>query len=117
MEEVIELTVNELLELILQSLEDDGLEDFAASISDGVLGNNDLERIFMYSPELQYNEITGKYENVTVFQELSARLSLLDSRIDTTNQLISTGFSFVCTGLICAFTVKLFSWFYNVLGV
>lgn len=110
------MTVEEILKLIYEALADDNTtssEGLAELLTDGELGNNDLEKIFIYSP-YDPNDPT---QVQTVFQEISSRLSLIDRRLDCTNEILTSGFSFIGAFCCCLVSMKFFGWLYNVLGV
>ncbi len=110
------MTVEEILKLIYEALADDNTtssEGLAGLLTDGELGNNDLEKIFIYSPYDPNDPIQVQ----TVFQEISSRLSLIDRRLDCTNEILTSGFSFIGAFCCCLVSMKFFGWLYNVLGV
>lgn len=117
MEEIIvNMTVEEILKLIYDTLQDDNTansEELAELLSDGKLGNNDLEKIFIYKPYDPSDETQVQ----TVFQEISSRLSLIDRRLDCTNEILTSGFGFIGAFCCCLIAMKFFGWLYNVLGV
>lgn len=82
-----------------------GKDDPLATLTDGKLGNNDLEQMLMYDKEN------------TALAEMSARLEVIDNRLDCTNQLLSHGFGFICTFVFVACAFKFLNWIYSVLGV
>jgi len=117
MEEIlVNLPIEEILSYIYKELLDDdttSAENVAGLLSDGKLGNNDLEQIFIYEP---YDPSDGTQVQ-TVFQELSSRLALIDRRLDCTNELLAQGFGFIGAFCVCIVSMKFFGWLYNVLGV
>lgn len=113
---VVNMTVEEILKLIYEALADDnttGSEELAGLLTDNTLGNNDLEKIFIYEPY----DPTDDTQVQTVFQEISSRLSLIDRRLDCTNEILTSGFGFIGAFCCCLVSMKFFGWLYNVLGV
>lgn len=108
---VVDLTVMTIEELIRYAVQlfidndDTALDTFVETFTDGNYGNNDLERIFMYD------------ENYTVFEEISSRLEVIDTRLDYTNRLLCDGFGFVQTFALVLISGKFFKWLFGFLGV
>ncbi len=108
------MTDTELFQLMVQKLFEiasDGSDDTAemvaaiTTLTDGELGNNDLETILMYDDEN------------SVYTEISSKLDVIDTRLDWTNKLLSEGFSFVCTFAVLLVAGKFFNWLFRVVGV
>lgn len=102
------LTLEEVIRIAVDVFLDDddtALETFVETFTDGDYGNNDLERIFMYD------------DNYTVFEEISSRLEVIDTRLDYTNRLLSDGFGFVVTFCLVYISGKFIKWIFSALGV
>lgn len=98
--------IAELISLITEIKDIIGDDDDPfASLTDGELGNNDLERVLMYD------------DDNTALSEISSRLEVIDKRLDCTNQLITEGFGFVCTFSLVILSVKIFAWLFKAAGV
>lgn len=82
-----------------------GKDDPLSTLTDGKLGDNDLEQMLMYDKEH------------TSLAEISSRLEVIDKRLDFTNQLIIQGFGFVGTFAFVLLSVKIFAWLFKVAGV
>lgn len=97
----------DLLDVIINDDSNDtgALVEVLETLTDGELGNNDLETILMYDDEN------------SVYNELSSRLEVIDTRLDWTNQLLAEGFGFVWTGIVLYFSIRFFAWLGRVAGV
>lgn len=112
---IVNMTAEEILRLIYEALQDDNTanaEELAELLTDGNVGNTDIEKIFIYEP---YDP--GKSQYQTVYQELSSRLALIDRRLDCTNEILTSGFGFIGAFCCCLISFKFFGWIYNILGV
>lgn len=98
-------TIAEIIGILTEVKELIGEDDPMATLTDGILGNNDLEKMLMYD------------KDNTALSEMSSRLEVIDKRLDCTNQLLSHGFGFICTFVFVACAFKFLNWIYSVLGV
>ena len=79
--------------------------EMLGTLSDGEQGNNDIENILIdIKQSLMYDE-----EN-TAISEVSARMEVIDTRLDKEFEVINTGFSFIITALIILLSWKFFGW-------
>ncbi len=109
-------TVKEVLDVVNDNT-DDGffpveVADVLMTLSDGESGNNDVEILLQDIKEsLMYDE-----ENTALY-EISSRLELIDTRINTEFQLANSFFGFVASALLAILSCKFFSWVANLCSV
>lgn len=81
------------------------LIDVIDSFGNGEAGDNDIETLLVdIKSSLTYNE------DYTALQEISSRLKLIDTRLDTEFAVINDCLGFIATGIITIFVWKFFSW-------
>lgn len=79
--------------------------DLLSSLSDGEQGNNDIEALLTdIKSSLTYNE------DYTALQEISARMEVIDTRLDNEFKELNSSLGFISTGIITIFVWKFFSW-------
>ena len=113
--EVIEtvITITEIADLLKSIFDSDGdgevisqeLIDVIDSFGNGEAGDNDIETLLVdIKSSLTYNE------DYTALQEISSRLELMDTRLDTEFTVLNSSIGFIATGIITIFVWKFFSW-------
>lgn len=86
--------------------------DLFASLSDGEQGNNDIENILVeIKDSLMYDE------NYTALSEISSRLELIDTRLDTEFEVINNGMGLIIVSLITILSWKFFGWLFRLVSV
>lgn len=118
------LEVIEVIQVFIKIFDSDGdgeldgdvippeLIEMLGTLSDGEQGNNDIENILVdIRQNLMYDE-----EN-TAISEVSARMEVIDTRLDEEFKVINTGFSFIITALIILLSWKFFGWIMRLTSV
>lgn len=113
--EVIEtvITISEIADLLKSIFDSDGdgelipqeVSDLLKSLSDGEHGNNDLEKLLMYDDEH------------SALSEISSRLELIDTRLDTEFEVINNGMGLIIVSLITILSWKFFGWLIRLISV
>lgn len=86
--------------------------DFLNTLKDDEYGNNDIEDILVdIKRSLMYDE-----EN-TAISEISARLEVIDTRLDTEFEVINDGLGLIVTSLIAIISWKFFGWLMRLISV
>ena len=79
--------------------------DLLVSLSDGEQGNNDIEILLTeIKDSLMYNE------DYTALSEISSRLEVIDTRLDTEFEVINNGMGLIIVSLITILSWKFFGW-------
>lgn len=82
------------------------------TFTDGEQGNNDVENILVdIKQSLMYDE------EYTSLSEISARMEVIDTRLDKEFETINNGFSFIITALITLLSWKFFGWIIRLTSV
>ncbi len=86
--------------------------DVLKSFGDSEQGNNDIEILLTdIKDSLMYNE------DYTALQEISSRLELIDTRLDTEFIVINNGLGLIIASLIAILSWKFFSWLMRIVSV
>lgn len=86
--------------------------DVLDTFTDGEQGNNDVENILVdIKQSLMYDE------EYTSLSEISARMEVIDTRLDEEFKVINNGFSFIITALITLLSWKFFGWIMRLTSV
>lgn len=86
--------------------------EMLGTLTDGEQGNNDIENILVdIKDSLMYDEKS------TAISEVSARMEVIDTRLDKEFEVINTGLSFIVTTLITLLSWKFFGWLMRVFSV
>lgn len=86
--------------------------DVLKSFGDSEQGNNDIEILLTdIKDSLMYNE------DYTALQEISSRLELIDTRLDTEFTVINNGLGLIIASLISILSWKFFSWLMRIVSV
>lgn len=86
--------------------------DVLTTFSDDEQGNNDIEKILVdIKQSLMYDEKN------TAISEVSARMEVIDTRLDKEFEVINLGFSLIITSLLTLLSWKFFGWLMRVFSV
>ena len=120
--EVVEtvITITEIADLLSKIFDSDGdgqiippeLVEVLNSFDNGEVGDNDIEILLDdIKSSLTYNE------DYTALQEISSRLELIDTRLDTEFIVINNGLGLIIASLIAILSWKFFSWLMRIVSV
>lgn len=120
--EVVEtvITIAEIADLLNGIFDKDGdgqiipqeLTDILKSFNNGETGDNDIEMLLAdIKSSLTYNE------DYTALEEISSRLELIDTRLDTEFIVINEGLGFISACFITFLGWKFFSWLMRLVSV
>lgn len=120
--EVVEtvITITEIADLLSKIFDSDGdgqiippeLAEVLNSFDNGEVGDNDIEILLDdIKSSLTYNE------DYTALQEISSRLELIDTRLDTEFTVINNGLGLIIASLISILSWKFFSWLMRIVSV
>lgn len=120
--EVVEtvITITEIADLLSKIFDSDGdgqiippeLAEVLNSFDNGEVGDNDIEILLDdIKSSLTYNE------DYTALQEISSRLELIDTRLDTEFIVINNGLGLIIASLIVILSWKFFSWLMRIVSV
>ncbi len=120
--EVVEtvITITEIADLLSKIFDSDGdgqiippeLAEVLNSFDNGEVGDNDIEILLDdIKSSLTYNE------DYTALQEISSRLELIDTRLDTEFIVINNGLGLIIASLIAILSWKFFSWLMRIVSV
>lgn len=120
--EVVEtvITIAELAELLKNIFDSDGdgeiisqeLIDVIDSFGNGEAGDNDIETLLVdIKSSLTYDE------DYTALQEISSRLELIDTRLDTEFTVINEGLGLISACFITFLGWKFFAWLMRLFSV
>ncbi len=120
--EVVEtvITITEIADLLNKIFDSDGdgqiippeLAEVLNSFDNGEVGDNDIEILLDdIKSSLTYNE------DYTALQEISSRLELIDTRLDTEFIVINNGLGLIIASLIAILSWKFFSWLMRIVSV
>lgn len=86
--------------------------DVLKTLGDGEQGNNDVENILIeIKNSLMYNE------EYTALSEISSRLELIDTRLDTEFDVINDGMGLIIVSLITILSWKFFGWLVRLVSI
>lgn len=86
--------------------------DVLDTFTDGEQGNNDVENILVdIKQSLMYDE------EYTSLSEISARMEVIDKRLDTEFEVINDGLGLIITCLIAIISWKFFGWLLRLVSV
>lgn len=86
--------------------------DVLKSFGDSEHGNNDIEILLTdIKDSLMYDD------DYTSLQEISSRLELIDTRLDTEFVVINNGLGLIIASLIAILSWKFFSWLMRIVSV
>lgn len=116
------LTIIDIVNAITKAFDSDGdgeievlpqeLVDILTTFSDGEQGNNDVENILVeIKDSLMYNE------EYTALSEISARMEVIDTRLDKEFDTINYGLGLITTALITLLSWKFFGWLIRLVSV
>lgn len=120
--EVVEtvITITEIADLLSKIFDSDGdgqiippeFAEVLNSFDNGEVGDNDIEILLDdIKSSLTYNE------DYTALQEISSRLELIDTRLDTEFIVINNGLGLIIASLIAILSWKFFSWLMRIVSV
>lgn len=114
--EVMELV--EVLSLLVRLIDTDGdnvpdnnypseILDLVSTLSDGEQGNNDIETILLENLVYDDNLTDDK---TSALSEVSQRLEVIDTRLDTEFTVLNYGLSVIMTVGVVTLSIKFFGW-------
>lgn len=120
--EVVEtvITIAEIADLLSSVFDSDGdgqiipqeFTDILKSFDNGEIGDNDIEALLTdIKASLTYNE------DYTALEEISSRLELIDTRLDTEFIVINEGLGLISACFITSLGWKFFSWLMRLVSV